>query len=354
MIIDRYIIRQFIPVFVVAISMFVMLFILIDLFLNLVHYLNYEAPFSEIMRASLLYIPKGFSYAMPISLIFAIAYTLGDLYARNELTSIISSGIPFWRIGASLIIIGCAASVVSFFFEDSVVIPTLKAKNDLTRTLRHQLVTENNSDLVIKTNEGNRIYSVDYYDITNMTLNGVSVIERGDDGNFVSHIRALSAHWDGEKWVFANAVIYEWDNGFVRVHPFQPKSAYTESPEIFRRSSVSSEDLSARDVGLLVKDLKIAGLPYIKALADYYHRYSYSTISFIVVILSISMGGRFRKNILLMSLLSSLSIAVVYYIMEMISMLLAGLGYIPPLVGAWFPVVFFTTLGIFMVRYAKT
>jgi lipopolysaccharide export system permease protein len=331
-----------------------MLFILIDLFLNLVHYLNYEAAFKDIMYASLLYIPKSASYAVPISLIFAIAYTLGELYSKNELTSIISSGIPFWRAGASLIIIGMIASVFSFFFEDRVVVPTLKEKTALTRKLRHIQTTEKNSDIVIKANQGRRIYHIDYFDMVNTVLNGVIIIERDDQRRFASQIRAVSAQWEETKWKFNNAVCYIWDGKWLPVDNFIPSEDYTENPEIFRRNAVQPEDLSVRDLGLLVQDLKLAGLPYLKALADYYHRYSFSSVSFILVILSISMGGRFRKNIMLMSLASSLGIGVVYYVMEMISMMLAGSGYIPPAAGAWFPVIFFTIAGAVLVRYSKT
>ncbi|GHV84190.1 permease [Spirochaetia bacterium] len=354
MILDRYLVRQFIPVFLVASMMFITLLCLIDLFLNLVHYLNYDSSFKDIMKVTFYYIPKSFSYALPISLLFAVAYTLGDLYARNELTSIISSGIPFWKLSRSLLLIGAMASIFAFFFEDRLVIPTLKMKNDLGRVLRHQQHTENNSDIVIKTNDGNRIYSVDYYDYRTTTLNGVSIIERGTDGSFVLQIRAPAASWNGEHWLFSNAIIYEWEGEFLRVKPLQPTSDYTENPETFRRSSVDPAELSARDTAGLVRDLKVAGLPYIGALADYYHRFSFSSVSFIVIILSISMGGRFRKNIMLMSLLTSLSVAVVFYIMEMISMMMARLGYIPPVVGAWFPVFFFTAVGIVLVRYSKT
>ncbi|MDR0877720.1 MAG: LptF/LptG family permease, partial [Treponema sp.] len=102
-ILDRYLVQQFLPIFAVAISMFVLLLSLIDLFANLWRYLNYEVPFKDIMRVSLFYLPKSFSYALPISLLFAAAYTLGDLYSRNELTSIFSSGIPFWRFSVSLV-----------------------------------------------------------------------------------------------------------------------------------------------------------------------------------------------------------------------------------------------------------
>jgi lipopolysaccharide export system permease protein len=77
-------------------------------------------------------------------------------------------------------------------------------------------------------------------------------------------------------------------------------------------------------------------------------------VSFVVMILSISMGGRFKKNILLMSLLSSLGSAVIFYVMEMITMMMAKLGYIPPVYGAWFPVAAFIIIGIFLLRGAKT
>jgi lipopolysaccharide export system permease protein len=347
-------VKQFIPVFIFASFMFVTLLCLIDLFMNLVHYLNSEAPFSEIMRASIYYIPKSFSLALPISLLFASAYTLGDLSSRNELTSIITSGLPFWRLSFSFMVIGIIASLFAFFFEDIVVIPTFKEKNIITRRLRRQKQPEQNSDIVVKTRFGNRIYSVDYYDRNSQTLNGVSIVERDENGSFIQQIRAPTAAWNGEYWVFNNGYIYEWENRLLRVHELPPVTDYTEEPEIFGRSSVAAADLSARDAALLINDLRQSGLPYAEAQADYYHRFSFSSVSFIVIILSISMGGRFRKNIMLMSLLTSLSVSVIFYIMEMLSMMMAKLGYILPIIGAWFPVIFFSILGMILVRYAKT
>ena len=73
MILDRYLVRQFMPIFFVAIAMFMLLLSIIDLFSNLVRYLNYEVPFSQIMKISLFYLPKSLSYALPIALLFAAA-----------------------------------------------------------------------------------------------------------------------------------------------------------------------------------------------------------------------------------------------------------------------------------------
>ncbi|GHT94821.1 membrane protein [Spirochaetia bacterium] len=354
MILDRYLVKQFLPIFAVAVSMFVMLLLLIDLFSNLVSYLNYEAPLKQILLVTLFYVPKTISYALPISLLFASAYTLGDLYAKNELTSIFSSGIPFWRFSVSLVLIGLLASLFAFVFDDTVVIPTLKQKNDLGNMLLHKQRTENNSDIVIKANNGRRIYSVDFFDVKTTSLNGVNIIEQDDGGDFLALIRSPRATWNGDHWVFSNAVIYQWESGILRALSLTDAENYTEHPDIFGRNAVDVESLSARQAGLLVEDLRNAGLPFISAQADYYHRFSFPTASLVVMILSISMGGRFKKNILLMSLLASLGGAVIFYVSEMVTMMMARLGYIPAIMGAWFPVLLFITIGLLLLRGAKT
>jgi lipopolysaccharide export system permease protein len=354
MILDKYLVKQFLPIFAIAISMFMLLLALIDLFGNIFRYLNYQVPVQEILKISLFYLPKCFSYALPISLLFASAYTLGDLYARNELTSILASGIPFWRFSLSLVIIGVLASFFAFGFEDTVVIPTLAVKNSLSRYYLHQDRQESNSDVVIKTRGGNLVYAVDYFDYRSLILNGISIVEQDERGAFISQVRSPQAFWTGEYWQLSNPVVYEWVGDLLRVRSLGETDVYREHPDTFRRNAVDVEDLRVRDARLLVEDLKIAGLPIIRALSDYYHRFSFSTASLVVMILSISMGGRFKKNILLMSLLASLSAAVIFYVMEMISMMMARLGYIPPFVGAWFPVGIFIVIGLLLLGNAKT
>jgi len=355
MLLDKYLIRQFLPIFFIAISMFVFLLLLIDLFSNLIRYLNNEVSVITILKISFYFIPKSISYSMPMSLLFAAAYTLGDLYSRNELTSVFATGIPLWRFSMSFVVVGLVASIFSFYLDDRVVIPTLKLKNELSRRALKQYVTESNSDIVIKARNGLIIYSVDYFDGEKNILNGVNVVEMDEKGSFLSQIRSPSAQWKDGYWEFKSAVIYRYDEeGILRISPFFGDESYNEHPDIFKRKAVNVEELSARNAGLLVKDLRSAGLPYQHTQANYYHRYSFAATSLIVMILSISMGGRFRKNILLMSLFTSLSVAVIYYIAEMLSMTMAGLNIIHPFVGAWFPVLIFIVIGMLLLRSAKT
>jgi len=354
MILDKYLLRQFFPIFFVAVSMFVFLLLLIDLFANLIRYLNNEVPINIILQITFFFIPKSISYALPLSLLFASAYTLGDLYAKNELTSIFSSGIPFWRFSLPLLIVGFIASIMSFYLDDSIVIPTLKTKNELSRRALNQHVTERNSNIVIKAKNGKLTYQVDYFDFDKLIINGVSIIEMGDNGEFVMQIRAPSAQWKESYWEFRNAVIYQYEDEILRVKPLSITTEYNEHPDIFKRGSVIIQELPVKEARLLVNDLRSAGLPYLNEQANYFHRFSFSATPFVVMILSVTMGGRFRKNILLMSLFTSLASAVVYYITEMLCMAMAGANIIHPFIGAWFPVILFIVLGVNLIRSAKT
>lgn len=354
MILDKYVIRRFIPVFFVALSMFVLLLLLIDLFANLWRYLAYDAAIKDIALVAFYYIPKCISYALPVSLLFAVAFVFGEFYARNELTIVFTSGIPVWRFAAPLLVLGLLLSFGSFFFEDLLVISSLKKKNQLASVLLRQEQGGNNSDVVVKTDGGKLLYVVDYYNEEEQTLNGLSIVLRDENGRFISLIRSRQASWEQEEWILQSPATYQWEAGYL-IHSNQVlRKTFTENPDTFRRNAIAVEELSASQAALFIEDLKNAGLPYFGALADYHRRFAFSATSFIVIILSIAIGGRFRKNILLMSLLSSLISAVIYYVAQMISMMMAKLGYIPPLTGAWMPVYIFIILGLVLMRYART
>jgi lipopolysaccharide export system permease protein len=350
--IDRYLVKQFFPVLIASLSMFVLLVLLIDLFVNLTRFLNNGAEIAQIFTVSLYYIPKSFIYALPVSLLFSSAYMLGDLYVRNELSTILCSGVPFARLCIPLFVIGAVFSVFSFFFEDTAVVPTLRMKKDLAGRLLQNQEQQGGSDVVIKTNEGRLIYAVDYFDRTSETLNGLTIIVLDENKRFKSLVRAPKAEWNGSSWVLSGSVAYEYRGEFVTM--FAENGKFDADPAMFRRGAIAPEDLKVRDTALLIRDLKDAGLPAASAEADYHHRFSFSTASFVVVFLSVTLGGRFKKNILLMNLLASLGTAVVFYVVEMVTMMSARVGILPPFLGAWIPVFVCVAAGFCLLRYAKT
>ena len=105
-ILQRYLLQLFFPVFVITILFFILLLQLGDLFLNLAQYLQNHVRFVTLLRVMYLYLPKCISFAMPLSVLFASSYTMGNMYAKNELTSIFASGMPLAVLVAPLVLCG--------------------------------------------------------------------------------------------------------------------------------------------------------------------------------------------------------------------------------------------------------
>jgi lipopolysaccharide export system permease protein len=352
---QRYLTRQFVPVCIVALVFFVMLLELGDLFANLWKYLSNDVPISSIFKVMWLYIPKCVSYSMPMAVLFASSYTMGNMYSRNELTSIFSSGYPLYFLIVPLLILGMILSFGMFFFEDRVVIDSLAAKNKLNKVLLKQEESLSNTNIVVLSESGKIVYTADYYQDADKKLFTVLVIVRTASGNPEYILRAPIMTWDGKRWVPENYSYYEMTNpSEVIMKRIDFPVDLTEPPETFKRNTTTVDEISAAAAKVYIANMRKAGLPFAEQLANYYKRFSFPFTIFIVLFFSISLGGKFKKNILLMSLVVSLSVAVLYYVTQMISMLFAKWGYISPLAGAWFPVLLFVAAGAVILRYART
>jgi len=353
------VLKQFFPVFIVTIIFFIVLLQLVDLFGNLWQFMNNEVPVRNIFYVSVLYIPKCISFALPIALLFAISFTLGNLYANNELIAIFGSGISLIRFTSPLLITGLFLCFGSFYFEDKIVIPTYKLKNSLSMEFMGLKPSFSNTNVTIISGQDNIIYNLDYYNDESMTMSNVIVLTRDENGLFISRLDAESARWNTEKslWIFQKCRFFQWDSNGEYVNeqnfPSYSDPIINEAPETFRKVTRNVDEMPIEDAKNWIISLQKAGLPFRDSLTDYYERFSFALTPFIVAMISCALGGKFKKNILLMSLLSSLILSVVYYVIQMIMALMAKLGHIPPLAGAWTSVVIFLIVGLGLFRAAK-
>ncbi|MFO7782528.1 MAG: LptF/LptG family permease [Spirochaetia bacterium] len=354
---SRMVLSHFVPVLLVSLLFFVLVLQLVDLFSNLVRYLNLEVPLSEVARAQLLYVPKSVSFALPISVLFAASYTLGIFYSNNELIAVLASGVPLHRFATPLIAAGLLLSVGSFVFEESVVIDTFRRKTALTRELLNVNRSFSNTDVTLLGGANRVIYHADYYNDATATLSGLTVLLRDASGRLERRINADWAEWREGTWVLHEAVVFERleDDTLERSSQgLVEDPRLTADPGTFRRRTQDIEEMELGEAEAYISELRQAGLPHREALTSYYERFSFALTPFIVTLIASAVGSRFQKNILLMSLLVSLSLSVVYYIVGMVTGLLASAGTIPPWAGAWAGFFLFLLLGIIGFRHART
>lgn len=331
---------------------------LVDMFANLWKFLAFEAPLLGILQVSVYYLPKCASFALPIAILFAVAFTLGNLRASSELLAIFSSGTSLRAIALPLIIISLLISIGSFFFEDGLVIPSLKQKDYLTKTLLKQKPNASNSNITLISRSGTVLWRADFYYADTNSLSGVIIVYLDTDGSFISRLNAQSAVWNGKTWDFTQVRRFYWNADKTHltdsVLSTYSQVEFNENPESFKRSTANVQEMQFADAAYFVERLKKSGFPYYGELAELQKRIAFSLTPLIVVLLSCFFGGRFKKNIMLMSLISSLSISVIYYVIQMITMLMAKFEMLNPYLGAWLPFILFSILSVGMLFKAKT
>lgn len=355
--ITRMVFRLFVPMFVVALLFFVLILQIVDIFSFIWRYIQLGVPMSEVFLVQLYYLPKCVAYALSPSLLFAVAFTLGTLYANNELIAVFGSGISLYRLVAPLVLCGALVSVGSFVFEEEVVIDTFRMKGTLSEDLLRQRKSLSNTNVTVIDTEAGMVYHADYYNDSAKTLRTVIVIERDREGAIVGRIDADQAVWTDEAWELQRAREFSFDAEGELVETYHERltnPAMNEPPSTFRRIVYSIDEMHIDEAREWIESLKRAGLPYREQLTDYYKRYAFAVTPFIVVLMSSAVGGRFKKNILLMSLLLSLVISVLYYVGQMVTGILAKFGLFNPFMGAWTAVVLFFLASIWLFRSART
>lgn len=354
----RMLLRQFLPIFVLALVFFVLLLQLIDVFGNIWRYFAHNVPAGQVAWIALLYMPKCISFALPVSLLFAIAYSLGLFYGNNELFAIFGSGVSLYRLVLPFLALGVALSVGGFFFDDQVVIPTFHQKNDTYAQAVKQVTSLSQSNVAVTSPDQRVVYVADYYNDSLSRLSGVTVVIRDQGMRLVSRIDAQSADWKEDRWVLQGCRVFSWEPA-TRTLSDRSEATYdspqlNEPPATFRRLARNIEEMDRAESERYVALIRRAGLPYREALTDFYRKFSFAFTPLVVAFIASSLGSAFKKNILLMSLLSALVISVGFYVSQMVSAILSKNGVIPPVAGAWVPVSLFLLIGFMLFRVART
>jgi lipopolysaccharide export system permease protein len=357
-IIHRMLLRTFVPLFLVAMLFFVLLLQLIDVFSSIWRYFAHDVTLLEVGRIALLYLPKCVAFSLPVAFLFAIAYTLGLFYANNELFAIFGSGVSLYTLVTPFLLLGAALSAAGFLFDDAVVIPTFRQKNEAYARAVKLITSLSQSSVTVTSPDQRVVYQADYYNDAQKRLTGLTVVVRGPDMRFESRVDAAYADWAAARWVLHDCRLFTWDPA-TKLLGEEKRASYEsplidEAPDTFKKLSRSVDQMNRGESLRYVANIRRAGLPFRAALTDYYRKFSFACTPLIVALIASSLGSTFRKNILLMSLLAALVISVTFYVAQMVAAILSKNGYIPPLAGAWSPFTLFLVLGFMLFRAART
>jgi len=318
---------------VMLLSSFMMLGV--DLFRNLDTYITYNVASGDVVILTLLYFPQAVLFTVGPSFLFSVTYFLSMLHANNEIIAVLNSSIKYSDILKPIIITGIAISAFFFLFNEGACIPATsnkQAKLETVTTGHDELENSYNVSISDMT-KSYMVYAQSYINSTK-TLYDVSFIS---GQNELRRINAEYAVWDQERslWVFHEVNVYE--DGVVFYESMDvPELEMT--PDMFRNLSDDVSSMPLGKAGRYIRQMRMIDIDkYYEMASSYWDRILNCLTPLVMIIIACSMNYRYKKNVLFISIIISVATAVVYYVVRMMTVMMAGQGIIAPAMGTLIP-----------------
>ena len=317
----------------------------VDLFKNLDTYTSYLVDGSTVLKLTLLYFPEAFLLSIGAAFLFSVTYYLSMLHANNEIICVLNAGVSYVRVIIPILFTAVLISGFYFAFNEYVAIGCSNEKEALMQVITS---TENgandNSEIALSDMQSGYMVYADSYIDSNQTLYKVTLLEKDSSGNLVRRTNAYKAVWsqDDKSWTLYDVYVYRpSDDGLST--DIEYIEQYTDEvmklePQLFRNLSAEVSKMSLSLAHDYVKRMKTLNPEQYASLGtEYYERILSCLTPFVLMIIACSMNYRFKKNVLFFSILCSICVAVVYYVILMMTRMMANQGIIAPWWGTLIP-----------------
>ena len=350
---DRYTISSILKTGIATALLASLMLLGVDLFSNLHLYMNHNVGFAKAFSVTILYFPEAFLLALGPSFLFAVTYQLSMLHAHNEVMSVLNSGVSLSRIVRPIIIMAVLLSAFYFFFNEKVAIPSSNEKARQKELISKNADSTDNHDIALSDMQSGYMVYASIYSDYDQSLLDVSLVEGNDQGTLIRRTDAYRAAYNQEtgRWTFYDAYVYTPTPSGVMVEyigDFESSVLLLE-PQLFRNISNEISTMSLDLAKAYLDRMKVLNPEQYASLGTEYYKRIFSCLTpLIMIAIACSLNYRFKRNVLFFSLVCSICIAVVYFVVQMMTVMLSDQGVIAPQLGTLIPFIVIIALTTFM------
>lgn len=210
-ILDKYIVRQILEVFIFGIVIFTSIIFASDTFITLIKQISlYGMPFHIALMIILLNLPAVIVMTIPMSVLFATVMTVNRLCLASEITIMRACGIGINRIAKPIFIFAGIMAVLTFFINETIVPMTVSQSKTLALwAFGQRNIPEGKKNFTLKElkngNEMKRLFYVENCE-DNQFFN-VSILDVSDPKT-IQILQAKTGKSVEDGWLFKNASVY--------------------------------------------------------------------------------------------------------------------------------------------------
>lgn len=364
-IVDKYLLREYLTHVAYCLVLFIMIYVIFDLFGRLTDFLDAKTPFYTVCYYYVCVMVPTLEYLAPASLLLATLYTLWLLTRNNEFTAMRASGISLFRIMMPFLGVGVVFTLAMAGIKETIGPKAGHWAKEFSASKFNQ-------------SEGSIYREVAYYSrITRRQwiigeidprfperLTDVTVKQERPDGTTSEEITAKEAEWvNGQWWFFAmNVQKYDRQDNPIKSPKStdmessapRPMGYLTEQPSDFISEVKPVEYLTSLELARFIASHKdLSKRTKAQKRFDLHSRLAMPWACIIVTLFGIPAGAKGGRQSALTGIFLAMAFFFGFYALTHIGVFLGKREIVAPWIGAWLSNIVFLVAGILMMFRLK-
>jgi LPS export ABC transporter permease LptF/LPS export ABC transporter permease LptG len=370
-ILDRYLVRLFLFVFVLVILSGVSLYVVADLSSTIDEILKNDVPRRVVVNYYKYLSIQIFYEISPILVLVTTLITFSLLSRTNEITAFKSLGISLYRLSLPALATAALVTLFTAYLEAEV----LPASNQRVAQLadrirgRESARTYRRADRQWLFGHGRYVYNYIHFDPgappgagsppQPAALHRLQVFEFGDDYRLARRFFTSQARYQPEQdaWTFSDGWVRSFAGSTER--RFQRFTEpilvdYPEKPEYFESEIRPPEQMSYPELRRYIREIKESGQSVPDLEVALHHKLAFPALSLVMALVALPFAFRLGRQGTLYGIGLSVVLGMVYYGVFAFFSTLGEAGALPPAVAVWSPSVVFALGSVYLFLGVRT
>jgi LPS export ABC transporter permease LptG/LPS export ABC transporter permease LptF len=366
LILDDYVLREFLTTFVMVLVSFVLLMLVFTFFELLGDIIRNRTPLVTVGEYLIDLTPSMIYNIAPLGVLVAVLVTFGVLTRTSEFTAMKATGISLYRVMVPIVVVSALIAVILFLFDESY-LPSANRRQEALRSVIKgrpaQTFLRPDQKWIFGQQEPGkpgRIFYYQFFDPDQYRFANLTVFEFNPENFSLSRrIFASSVHWEPQlqQWVFEHGWERRFDGEAVSSYnQFNVESfpEIAERPQYFTKQALQSQEMTFGQLQRYIRDLRQSGFDTKQLSVQLNLKIAYPLVTLVMAVMAIPFALSMGKRGSLTGIATAIGLAVAYWVVKGMFEALGNVNLLPTLLAAWSPDLLFGLTGAYLLLRTPT
>jgi LPS export ABC transporter permease LptG/LPS export ABC transporter permease LptF len=364
-ILDAYVVREFLNIFILVLASFVMLMLVFTFFELVGDILRNHIPLTTVGDYLFNLAPSMLYAITPLAILIAVLVTFGVLNRNSEIIAMKATGISLYRLVIPIVSIAAILAVGLFLFDDFYLPQANRRQEALRSTIKGrppQTFLHPEEKWIFgqqHPGEPGRIFYYQFFDPDDNAFVNLSIFEFNPTSFAISRrIFATRVFWDSSRssWRFVNGWARDIEGNNTAYHEFKDTtfSEIHEDPGYFKKENRQSQEMNFGQLDNYIKDLRQSGFDTMRLRVALWHKLAYPLIAIVMAVLAIPFALSMGRRGSLTGIAVAISVALTYWVVDGLFGAMGNVNYLPAALAAWSPDILFGLAGGYLLLRTPT